>query len=687
MAIEIIDVGSSPNDGQGDPIRTAYIKCNNNFVELSTRQQNPPANLNGNVGDVAGMYAFDENFWYYCFQDYGNGNVAIWQQISSESPSLLSVGNSNVIVSNTAINIGVDASANVAQFLANGAIFSNLIVSGISEFTGNVTSAHILPSGNLQYDLGAPDAQWRSLYLSGNTIYLGTAEISANATAVTLTSGSGASFTVSGNSSSGNLSADNVSANVVVANAFVGDGSALTNVTAFANVAVTQIANGTSVLGLSSINGNITAAIAGVANVMVLSPGGISTSQSLTVANAVSVSGNTVLNALSAGNVSASGTAQISGALTAASVSTVGITASGNASVTGHITAASITTTGNITGGNVSTTGLMQTKDINGTGNIDMAGYITTGGLMTASSANVTDTTDAASTVTGALRVRGGIGVGGTVYSTHLVVTGTSNIGSLSANSITSGTLSSARLSGSYTGITAIGTLTSLTVSGNVSGNNFLGNISAANVVGSVSSATTAGTVTNNAQANITSVGTLTSLSVTGNITGGNLITSGFASVSNITKTGANGVGNIGSSTSVFNTVFAKATSAQYADLAEKYRADADYEFGTVVCFGGSQEVTASTDFADHRVAGVISQNPSYIMNSGLESQYVAMVALQGRVYCKVNGPVSKGDLLVSSTDGRAGVCNQAPAGTIIGKSLEDFADDVGVIEISVGRP
>ena len=249
MAIEIIDVGSSPNDGQGDPIRTAYVKCNNNFVELYTRQQDPPLALTGNVGDVAGMYAFDQNYWYYCFQDYaaGNGNVDIWGQLSSDTPSQIAVNNTSITAGNTVITVAVAGTANVMQFLANGVVMSNSTVSGTADFTGNITSAHILPSANIQYDLGAPDAQWRSLYLSGNTIYLGTAEITANATAVTLTSGSGASFSVSGNSSSGNLQADNLTANVVTANLFVGDGSALTNITAFANVAVTQIANGTTV--------------------------------------------------------------------------------------------------------------------------------------------------------------------------------------------------------------------------------------------------------------------------------------------------------------------------------------------------------------------------------------------------------------------------------------------------------
>jgi hypothetical protein len=141
-------------------------------------------------------------------------------------------------------------------------------------------------------------------------------------------------------------------------------------------------------------------------------------------------------------------------------------------------------------------------------------------------------------------------------------------------------------------------------------------------------------------------------ISAAGNITGGNLsVGTGTITVGNIVNANGNGVGNIGSSTTYFNTVFAKATSAQYADLAEKYTADADYEPGTVVMFGGTAEVTVCSADACRRVAGVISTNPSYIMNGTLESAHVATVALTGRVPCKVTGTVRKGDLMVSGTD------------------------------------
>jgi hypothetical protein len=154
-----------------------------------------------------------------------------------------------------------------------------------------------------------------------------------------------------------------------------------------------------------------------------------------------------------------------------------------------------------------------------------------------------------------------------------------------------------------------------------------------------------------------------------------------------IANGGSNGVGNIGSSTTAFNTIFAKSTSAQYADLAEKYDADFEYAPGTVVIFGGTKEITVSTVDHDSRVAGVISTNPAYIMNSSANG---LPVALTGRVPCQVIGPVNKGDLLVSSTTSgaaeRLNILKYAP-GCVIGKSLEDIKDnELKTIEVVVGR-
>ena len=143
---------------------------------------------------------------------------------------------------------------------------------------------------------------------------------------------------------------------------------------------------------------------------------------------------------------------------------------------------------------------------------------------------------------------------------------------------------------------------------------------------------------------------------------------------------------DIGSSSKGYNTVFATSTSAQYADLAERYESDSEYEVGTVVIFGGEKEITVSSMGADTRVAGVISENPAYLMNSKSEGQ---AVALQGTVPCKVVGQISKGDMLVTHSQ-HPGVARKGtnPAmGTVIGKALEEYnSTDIGTINIVAGR-
>ena len=161
---------------------------------------------------------------------------------------------------------------------------------------------------------------------------------------------------------------------------------------------------------------------------------------------------------------------------------------------------------------------------------------------------------------------------------------------------------------------------------------------------------------------------------------------SGGLSIPGIINSGSNGVGNIGSSAGYFNTVFAKATSAQYADLAEVYAADAAYEPGTVLSFGGLSEVTVSTVSGDSRIAGIVSTNPSYVMNATLSSEHTAVVALTGRVPTKVSGPVSKGDMIVSAGNGRAMACATPAMGSVIGKALENHISGDGIIEVVVGR-
>jgi hypothetical protein len=155
----------------------------------------------------------------------------------------------------------------------------------------------------------------------------------------------------------------------------------------------------------------------------------------------------------------------------------------------------------------------------------------------------------------------------------------------------------------------------------------------------------------------------------------------------------ANNTKNLGASGTVWNTVYATlfngtALEAYYADLAENYIGDKKYEPGTVVVFGGSDEVTTTDQKGNFRIAGVVSTDAAYLMNSGLEGDTVMPIALQGRVPCKVIGKVEKGDMLVTSAiSGYAMVDNRPSIGTVIGKAVGNKdTSDKGVVEVVVGR-
>lgn len=170
--------------------------------------------------------------------------------------------------------------------------------------------------------------------------------------------------------------------------------------------------------------------------------------------------------------------------------------------------------------------------------------------------------------------------------------------------------------------------------------------------------------------------------SATGAVTVSQTTNPTFASIAH---SGTTGVGDIGSSSNTFGTVYATATSAKYADVAENYKADAQYEPGTVVAFGGTHEVTVAED-GTRKVAGVVSTDPAYLMNSCCDSEFVVAVALQGRVPVKVRGKVEKGDMMVSAGSGFARADYNPILGSVIGKALEDFNGIEGVIEVVVGR-
>ena len=182
-----------------------------------------------------------------------------------------------------------------------------------------------------------------------------------------------------------------------------------------------------------------------------------------------------------------------------------------------------------------------------------------------------------------------------------------------------------------------------------------------------------------------TNVGDITNVAVSGTGLSGGGSSGAVTITSNATSanTGSTIVARDSSGNFSAGVISATATSARYADLAEKYEADAEYEPGTVVKLGGEKEITISDSDNDSAVFGVISTDPAHLMNADCEG--IALpVALAGRVPCKVVGPVAKGDLLISAGDGRAKADNAGQAGHIIGKAIGANEDGEGVIEVFV---
>lgn len=136
------------------------------------------------------------------------------------------------------------------------------------------------------------------------------------------------------------------------------------------------------------------------------------------------------------------------------------------------------------------------------------------------------------------------------------------------------------------------------------------------------------------------------------------------------------------------NVLNVTAASALYADIAERYEADAVYEPGTVLMLGGEKEVTLAVLHATTAVAGIVSTKPAYTLNSEAGSDEThPYIALKGRVPCKICGPVKKGDLLVASgwKPGHATKKQDHDSpNAVIGKALENFEGPFGVIEVKV---
>lgn len=300
-------------------------------------------------------------------------------------------------------------------------------------------------------------------------------------------------------------------------------------------------------------------------------------------------------------------------------------------------------------------------------------------------------------TVGNALTVTGNV-TGGNISAGIGIITTTGNVngGNINATALVKGV--SVTATGNVTGnilvaTNAISAGTTITAVGNVSGNYFIGNGSQLTGLSSAVSVTKIENGTSVVQigasggnANVTIGGVANVAVFTSGATSAYFTNA--ISVASIAKTGSNAVGNIGSSSNYFNQVFATATTALYADVAERFEADELLTPGTVVELGGVKEITRARDDLTERVFGVISTRPAYTMNGGAgDNDTHPAVAMTGRVPVQVIGLVRKGDRLVSAGNGyaRSAQPGEATAFNVIGRALVDKLDtESGIIEAIV---
>jgi hypothetical protein len=608
----------------------------------------------GILGNITSDYNGANTYAFFGHQYTTNNFI---YKITNTDPTI-SGGNSIVaggFYGNAQFGSGLFSNATQSTSATTGALIvtggvgigANLTIGGNANIAGNATVGNlsIIGSGNIN---GSPiittNTPGVGIFYSGGSIF--TTAVAVNLTTPSTSYNSGAMVVQGGVGIAGNL---NVNSTLSVAG----------------NV------NATGLTGqVYGVQNNITSMSIG--------------SGAVTISNSGQINGSS-LNATSLGvtNITATGTLNFTGA------TVIGLLSLG---ITGNLTASNVVANqfvGSLQGSvlqaaqtNITTVGTLNGLSVTGTGVFDNGNRVLT-------------------TSTGA----GNLAISGTTVTLPATGPGTTTFGSSTAipvithdvygraSSVTTaaviapaGTLSGSTLASGVTAssLTSVGTIITGTWSGlfgTVSGAN-LTNLTAGNLTGTIPSAvlgnstyyigTTAITL-NRASASQSLTGinidgtanNITAYTINQNVGSANSPTFAGVTVPNITHSGTSGSGDIGASGAAFGTVYATATSAKYADIAEIYSTDADYEPGTVVVFGGSNEITVTTRFADARVAGAISTNPAYLMNNEAKG---LPVALRGRIPVKVTGPVAKGDSLVTS--GNAGFAISVGTDTTYGQAV-----------------
>jgi hypothetical protein len=639
MAINTINIGAVANDGTGDSIRSAFDTVNDNFQFVQ-----------------GGLFAGTESTIISAL------SVTAGQMVSNTYVLASTYVNANSIVGNTVTSYGnLYVSKDGAYIIGNVSIIGNLSVTGSQQSSqaSSATAPIILIHANAApytlndgkdiglewqyYDTTNKYAFFGRQNTSGSLVYLDNVTDVANVittgtfgnvqfgqlllsnTTPATSNVTGALQVRGGVGISGNLFATraNVS-NLSVTGFHVGNMN-------FAGGDTIYINGSPVVTSATAFNGGTV----GLATTFACtSPSTSTTTGAVIITGGLGVSGNTNLSNLSiinGGNVRANVQGNI---FTPAQPFITSLGTLTSLQMAGTITAFNINpntnTTYSLGSGTSNRWSTLWTFDINMSGTLTGGTVNSTGGTHTGNIAINTATAAAITTTTAVAEI----------FNTGAT---TVRIGSAGTTEFDSNTRSTSTSTGA------------VVVAGGVAittGNLYIGG-SAGNAIVATGQIWTNGNLdtASNSQATSTSTG---ALQVTGgaSLTTGNLYIGGSGGVAivatgNIIPSSNNAVtNNIGSDTAWWNAFYGTSIQAQYADLAERYAADDNYTPGTVVVFGGDQEITVTETFADVRVAGVVSTNPAYLMNADTQG---LPIALRGRVPVQVLGAVSKGDLLVTS--------------------------------------
>ena len=713
----IININTStPNSGTGDTLFDAFNKVDNNFANISaqlasvsqdwlnanvelqlnagsaniTNLYSPSitatnANITGNVTATnlianSGVYTSGQSFFY------GNINVSgnllpIGAGLNIGTPTK-PIG--NIYASFQSINNVVNNTSSAGLFLIHAndpatdyqdtGIFGNVY----NNYGSNTYAffGHQYTTNDFVYIITPNNATLGNNIVVGG-VYGNThfgSQFLSNSTVSTSTS-TGALIVAGGAGIGGNLNvggALTAVGNIIITGNVITTGSLYSN----GNPVLTSTSSGIGVLynsgSIFTVPVSVTDATPSTSTTTgaLKVSGGIGVNANVTAVGFVGPYYGTIQTAVQPNitTVGTIGNLTVSGATTTNSLqaTTIGATTAtiGTLNLTTLAGLTSLAVSANITAGNIigNSYGIFYGTvygPVNGTGVYDYSNRVvsvsTGGGNLTinANAINLTPVGPGAVTVGGTgnipvitTDIYGRIASAGnvifTVPNANIFLVGTSGSGTLT----TGGNLTFASTNGvtiavgsSYANISTPQDIR--TTAGPVFANVTVGNVFA----GNISSTTGLYSGSLVVQGNLTVQGTTTTVyneSITGNIV-----------------PSANLTYNIGSSTAWWNNIYGTAIRAQYADLAEIYVADAVYEPGTVVVFGGDAEITTTNLHCDTRVAGAISTNPAYLMNDAVTG---LPVALRGRVPVKLIGPVTKGDSLVTSnTPGYA-----ASVGTVL---------------------